>query len=832
MTRQALAALLLAVLAVEIVEARGTALESDLSITKTDGVTTYTAGGYVTYTIVVENDGPDPAVAAAVSDPVTALSQVASAWWTCLGAAGATCAPGPVDGDITDTVDLPVGGTATYTLLVKTTPGSTSNLVNTATVTPPAGTTDPGPGVNTAADTDTSTAIAYYVATTGVDSKTCGSTADPCLTVQAAIEKTKGGDAVIVGDGTFNECIVLVPGTGSGGILVASSQFLTAGSVGTTVLDGADVCDPASPIPAPVAKVFDGSALRGFAITNGGDSGVWGLGGVTISNNLISGNETTTVGGGIYLSTGTNLTDPKATAEIKANTIKNNTSGSGGAGIYVDASAQGVPSLVAIDGNTVATNTAGGTTAAFGGGIAVFTATASDTDASSVVITNNTIDGNTAEGAAVGAAIAYGGGIFVATGAGFGRGTEAVTVGASESGNIVRNNISSGLGGGMSINAQPAPGGKHTIHVDANTISANTGSRGGGGLHLFAYAFDGPAGAPEVVLGASGNSLTGNHALGELSDPFPVGGGGIYAELYSERTVGSAVTFEIADNTIESNDATTHGGGASLVASADDDPQNDGVVRATGAVISFHNNLVAENAARDTTASVPSGGGVYGLAIARGDLASARLAASFLTVADNETELGTGGLEWEDLPLPDSLGLDGTASFSLSNSIVSGNDGYGVGYAAPLDPSTTVDLSYNDAYGNISGNYEAPLGDPTGTSVSVDPELDALFLPRICGPMVDRGNPAIPATNEPQPNGGQVNLGHLGNTASATRTFPDVNGDGTVDGLDVMGIAVSFNSCTDPSCDRPNPAADRDLNGIVDGQDLAYVSAFYAQTCP
>ena len=144
----------------------------------------------------------------------------------------------------------------------------------------------------------------------------------------------------------------------------------------------------------------------------------------------------------------------------------------------------------------------------------------------------------------------------------------------------------------------------------------------------------------------------------------------------------------------------------------------------------------------------------------------------------------------------------------------------------------TVAFSYDDAYGNISGNYEGLLGDPTGTNgnISVDPELDNLFLPLICGPMVNAGDPAIDATIEPQPNGGFVNLGHLGNTASATQTFPDVNGDGTVDGLDVLGIAVSFNS--NSGLPRYFTAADRDLNGIVDGQDLAIVSASYARSCP
>ena len=96
--------------------------------------------------------------------------------------------------------------------------------------------------------------------------------------------------------------------------------------------------------------------------------------------------------------------------------------------------------------------------------------------------------------------------------------------------------------------------------------------------------------------------------------------------------------------------------------------------------------------------------------------------------------------------------------------------------------------------------------------------------------MIDAGDPAIDATIEPQPNGGRVNLGHLGHTASATRTFPDVNSDGTVDGLDIIGIALSFNSLG--GSPRYFIAADRDLNGVVDGEDLAYVSAFYAQSCP
>ena len=181
---------------------------------------------------------------------------------------------------------------------------------------------------------------------------------------------------------------------------------------------------------------------------------------------------------------------------------------------------------------------------------------------------------------------------------------------------------------------------------------------------------------------------------------------------------------------------------------------------------------------------------------------------------------------------PDSVSGVGSVALELSNSILEGNDGYAVG--GPILPGGTISVSidYNDAFDNETGDYESQLGASTGTDGNIDddPALDLFYVPPLCSPTVDRGDPAMEPSREPPPNGGRVNLGHLGNTIDATRTFPDVNGDGVVDGIDILGIAVSFNSATgDP---RFFPAADRDLNGLIDGLDLAYVSAFYAQICP
>ena len=212
--------------------------------------------------------------------------------------------------------------------------------------------------------------------------------------------------------------------------------------------------------------------------------------------------------------------------------------------------------------------------------------------------------------------------------------------------------------------------------------------------------------------------------------------------------------------------------------------------------------------------------------------ANARIELAFLTVASNETEVGAGGIEIEESHPANSVGSQGTTELVLTNSIIANNEGFGVGGSVLPSASASVGVSYTDAFGNFSGNYEAQLGITPGTNgnISVDPALDALFLPRLCGPVVDAGDPAIPATLEPLPNGGRVNLGHLGNTGSATRTFPDVTGDGLIDGLDIVAIAVSFSAVSpDP---RYSLAADRDLNGMVDGEDLAFVTAFYAQSCP
>jgi uncharacterized repeat protein (TIGR01451 family) len=140
-------------------------LLADLSITKTDGVTSQNLGSVITYTIVASNAGPSAANNAVVTDPVaTGLTKTAAACTTTSG--GATC---PVSttvallesaGVVIPT--LPAGGSVTFTVTATLT-AVTGSVTNSATIAPPQGVNDPTPGNNTASDTDSVSAFSYTI---------------------------------------------------------------------------------------------------------------------------------------------------------------------------------------------------------------------------------------------------------------------------------------------------------------------------------------------------------------------------------------------------------------------------------------------------------------------------------------------------------------------------------------------------------------------------------------------------------------------------------------------------------------------------------------------
>jgi uncharacterized repeat protein (TIGR01451 family) len=125
--------------------------ESDLSITKTDGVATATPGTTTTYTIVVGNAGPSDAIGAGVTDTVP--GSLSGVTWTCVPSGAASC-PAGGSGSIAAVVDVPVGDAVTFTLTGTIDPAAIGQIVNTAAVAAPPGAFDPVIADNVATDAD------------------------------------------------------------------------------------------------------------------------------------------------------------------------------------------------------------------------------------------------------------------------------------------------------------------------------------------------------------------------------------------------------------------------------------------------------------------------------------------------------------------------------------------------------------------------------------------------------------------------------------------------------------------------------------------------------
>lgn len=169
--------------------------QADLSITKSDDRTSVVPGTTTTYTITVRNAGLSAVTGASVSDPLPA--GVIAAGWTTTTSSGGGSVTGPASGvgPLATTVDLPVGASVTFTFTVLIDPAATGSLVNTATVSPPTGATDPDPNNNSRSDINTLTPQADLFIT-----KTDGSAiAVPGTNVTYTIKVTNNGVSSVTG---------------------------------------------------------------------------------------------------------------------------------------------------------------------------------------------------------------------------------------------------------------------------------------------------------------------------------------------------------------------------------------------------------------------------------------------------------------------------------------------------------------------------------------------------------------------------------------------------------------------------------------------------------
>lgn len=694
-----------------------------------------------------------------------------------------------------------------------------------------------------------------HVATTGSDLTGDGTPGNPYQTIAFAYEQAADLDTLIVAAGTYNECVFL-----SGlenepfeqrSIHVRAEAF-DAGdpsSRALTVIDGTGQCS------SPFSTVNIGgavSSIEGFTITGGAASGIFSIGGVTITNNVIAGNLSSS-GGGIYAY-------PKAcyygstTTTITNNTIEGNDvtsiagydfSGRGG-GVFVRARPEafragdpifgsgcvgGSPS-VNVQDNEIQNNT----TEFDGAGVFVFTNTIRPLS-SQVTVTQNLITNNTA-GVAGGAnpTTGYGGGIYATT---YGYSSEQISI----VDNQVLLNTATGYGGGIWAGISSAIYADHNVIVDENTVTENTAGLGGG-MELSMRLFD--LGATETAtLVATDNTVSGNVAT--TSDLLG-GAGGMSLGMFSQRTISPNVGFTVAENTIRSNSADVDGAGVEIrvISDAENvfDPQ-DTAIRPAFATLDFTNNLLALN-----TSSNTQGDGVGGAAFVFTQAFGEAVSTANLelnTFADNSSQIGAGGIEVESFTGFDSQFFEeGLGVVDLGSSIVSDNVGFGIGGPMPGDAglltpgsdggdtaNITVEVEYSDFFANSSGNYETWVVDRTGQNgnISVDPLLDTVtYVPAACSPTIDAANPTLDFSLEADPDGGRANMGHTGGTAAAAASLADPSGDAAVDGVDVLRLAVAWGSSFGNP--RWDPLADLDGSGAVDGLDLALLAAGFGESCP
>jgi uncharacterized repeat protein (TIGR01451 family) len=129
----------------------------DLQITKTDGVTTYTPGGTLNYTVTVTNNSGFTLNGVTMTDTMPAL---VSSWsWSCTPNSpppGATCDTASGTGDINHTVNLPAGTSVDFVITATVNAGAIENLINTASVSPPPGLVDVDTSNDSATETDVS----------------------------------------------------------------------------------------------------------------------------------------------------------------------------------------------------------------------------------------------------------------------------------------------------------------------------------------------------------------------------------------------------------------------------------------------------------------------------------------------------------------------------------------------------------------------------------------------------------------------------------------------------------------------------------------------------
>ncbi len=242
------------------------AANADLSVTKTDGVTTAVPGEFLIYTIVAANAGP-------VTDPAVSLTDAfpapLSCSYTSVAAGGATGNTAAGSGDLAETLSMPAASSVTYTATCTIDSGATGTLSNTASIS--GSLVDFDPTNNDATDDDTVLVPEADLAaskTDGVDKAIRGGTLvydivvsnagpsdDPSVSVSDTLHQdltctytsvAAGGATgnTAAGSGDLAETLAMPAGSSVTYTLTCDVDPAATGSLSNTVMVGGSVADP------------------------------------------------------------------------------------------------------------------------------------------------------------------------------------------------------------------------------------------------------------------------------------------------------------------------------------------------------------------------------------------------------------------------------------------------------------------------------------------------------------------------------------------------------------------------------------------------------------
>ncbi len=284
-------------------------MRADLSITKTDGITSMLAGASTTYTIVVSNAGPSPANNAIFKDSV--INGLTVTGVSCGSPSGGAACPLPADttvnlmqgsGILIPT--LPSGGSVTFTV-TGTANGSASSIANVATITAPAGVTDPNTGNNSATDA-TNTVLPA---------------------ADLAITKTDG--LTVVGSGAPLEYTITVTNNGPSAANGAILKDAAITGFNVTTVTCRDAAGGAVCPSAPTKTALQGSGVTINTLPSGGSMTFVVAGTVTATSGTLSNTATITAPSGISENNPSNnsATDNDTTVRLEADFFITKTDG-------------------------------------------------------------------------------------------------------------------------------------------------------------------------------------------------------------------------------------------------------------------------------------------------------------------------------------------------------------------------------------------------------------------------------------------------------------------------------------------------------------------------